>query len=86
MSTPSEVEPLKNSTLAIVPAPPVEAMSVAVALSASGTPWRIVVPLAGESSVTVGGGFAGTLTPPVTIKEQAWLVPVSVPVSVTVTV
>jgi hypothetical protein len=47
VSSPSDVAPSKNSTLATVPS-----LSAAVAVSASATP---VLPVAGAARVTVGG-------------------------------
>jgi hypothetical protein len=59
VSTPSEVEPLKNSTRVTTPAAPVDVRSEAFAARVSCDPRLMLVPLVGEERLTVGAGFTG---------------------------
>jgi hypothetical protein len=57
LSTPSEVLPLKNSTLEMTPTAPVDVRSEALAERVTLSPGLKVAPLNGEVRVTVGAGF-----------------------------
>jgi hypothetical protein len=59
VSTPSKVDPLKNSTFEMTPAAPVAVRSEAVAAKVVWDPNVRLLPLAGEVKFTVGTGFMG---------------------------
>ena len=59
VSTPSEVEPLKNSTRETTPTAPVDVRSEAFAVRVICDPRLMLVPLVGEVRLTVGAGFTG---------------------------
>ena len=59
VSTPSEVLPLKNSTLEMIPTVPVDVRSEALAASVNCAPRLMLVPLVGEVRLTVGAGLRG---------------------------
>ena len=60
VSTPSEVLPLKNSTLEMIPTVPVDVRSEALAASVNCAPRLMLVPFVGEVRLTVGAGLRGT--------------------------
>ena len=59
VSTPSEVEPLKNSTREMTPTAPLDVRSEASAVSVIWDPRLMLVPLVGEVRLTVGAGLTG---------------------------
>ena len=59
VSTPSEVEPLKNSTRETSPTTPVDVRSEAFAVRVMCDPRLMLVPLVGEVRLTMGAGFTG---------------------------
>ena len=59
VSTPSEVEPLKNSTREMTPTEPVAVRSEAFAARVTCAPRVMLVPLVGEERLTVGAGLSG---------------------------